>query len=322
MLTFISVTLALCITFFTTEIQVSQRSMVIDQKYFIQFGYPYQYFENETLTDQEIRYRFRIIYVSSIMCLTFIFGVGPIGGPVINQVLLPLPSPPVSLETLISNSVDSENQNTILTAPVVIPKVETIKLTSEQIEVFKKCMAGSITLDEAIFQLRGGSELTDLVAIIGFIILVNWIDSLYGVESFKSVPLPHMDPFGWLSGKYDSKGAGNQQSRYLFERQHFERLQMTAAKSDYGDRFLKPHVINKTIFQNDPRLTKEYKNLIKSNPKLKKAFEALEKQISQGNFKAGREKGLQKWKGSKNIYYMGTKTLGGRIYFKFTGKPG
>lgn len=35
--------------------------------------------------------------------------------------------------------------------------------------------------------------------------------SLEQGNSFKNVPLPHQDPFGWLSGKYDSRNPGNPQ---------------------------------------------------------------------------------------------------------------
>ena len=31
-------------------------------------------------------------------------------------------------------------------------------------------------------------------------------------SSFQNVPLPHQDPFSWLSGKYDSRNIGNGQS--------------------------------------------------------------------------------------------------------------
>jgi hypothetical protein len=32
-------------------------------------------------------------------------------------------------------------------------------------------------------------------------------------NSFQNVSLPHQDPFGWLSGKYDSKNVGPSGSR-------------------------------------------------------------------------------------------------------------
>jgi hypothetical protein len=41
----------------------------------------------------------------------------------------------------------------------------------------------------------------------------NWYDSLFGVKAFQANPLPHQDPFGWLSGKYDSRNVGPSPSR-------------------------------------------------------------------------------------------------------------
>lgn len=57
-------------------------------------------------------------------------------------------------------------------------------------------------MEEAVLRLRGGDGLTDVAAVIAFVIFINWYDSLLGVEAFESNPLPHQDPFGWWSGKY------------------------------------------------------------------------------------------------------------------------
>ena len=72
-------------------------------------------------------------------------------------------------------------------------------------------LKNSITMEEAVLRLRGGDGLTDVVAVLAFVIFMNWYDSLFGVEAFQANPLSHQDPFGWLSGKYDSKNAGNGQ---------------------------------------------------------------------------------------------------------------
>ena len=60
-------------------------------------------------------------------------------------------------------------------------------------------------MGEVVLQLRGDDGFNDAVGIIAFVIFVNWYDSLFGVQAFQANPLPHQDPFGWLSGKYDSK---------------------------------------------------------------------------------------------------------------------
>ena len=61
--------------------------------------------------------------------------------------------------------------------------------------------------------------------------------SLQQGNSFQNVPLLHQDPFGWLSGKYDSRNAGNPQclsnppSR--FERETLDTMKrMYAASAD------------------------------------------------------------------------------------------
>jgi len=59
----------------------------------------------------------------------------------------------------------------------------------------------------------------------------------FRVKAFQANPLPHQDPFGWLSGKYDSKNAGNGQclshppSRFERETLHTMK-QMCAASAD------------------------------------------------------------------------------------------
>jgi hypothetical protein len=68
----------------------------------------------------------------------------------------------------------------------------------------------------------------------------NWYDSLFGVEAFQANPLPHQDPFGWLSGKYDSKNAGNGQclshppSRFERETLHMAKQMCHASADENG----------------------------------------------------------------------------------------
>lgn len=57
-------------------------------------------------------------------------------------------------------------------------------------------------------------------------------------------------------------------------------------------RHLQSHEIDKTIFESDDKIRKEYDKLVKSNKTLEKKFDALEKKISQGHFNFGREKGF------------------------------
>jgi hypothetical protein len=73
--------------------------------------------------------------------------------------------------------------------------------------------------------------------ILAFVIFINWYDSLFGVQAFQANPLPHQDPFGWLSGKYDSRNAGNPQCQSnppsRFEQETLNRMkQMCATSAD------------------------------------------------------------------------------------------
>ena len=84
-----------------------------------------------------------------------------------------------------------------------------------------------------------------------------------------------------------------------------------------NERYLNPHKINKTIFESDKKFSNEYDTLIQSNKPLKKKFDRLEEKLSQGHFNIGQKKGFQRWKKTKNIYYVGSQGGGARIYFRF-----
>lgn len=90
---------------------------------------------------------------------------------------------------------------------IIQEKVEKMRITSKQHKQFKtvafQLNNGAITIEEAVLQLRGGDGLSELAGIVAFIIFINWYDSLFGVQAFTATPLPHQDPFGWLTGKYD-----------------------------------------------------------------------------------------------------------------------
>lgn len=116
----------------------------------------------------------------------------------------------------------------------IIPelKVDKIKLTNEQIKQFNNLATelnvGSITMEEIVLRLRGGDGLTDVIAVIAFITFMNWYNSLFGTQAFQANPLPPKDPYGWLTGKDDSKNADNGQclshSPSRFERETFNRM--------------------------------------------------------------------------------------------------
>ena len=151
-------------------------------------------------------------------------------------VMLP---PPTSISRLqcIDKSRIKTNKNCPRTAPVIGPRVDKVILTDKRIG-YCKFKNGSITMEEAILQLRGGDGLIDIAAVIAFIIFVNWYDSLFGVDAaFQPKPLPHMDRLGWFISKYDCKGHPNQQSMAIppsrFERDTLHTMkQMCAVSAD------------------------------------------------------------------------------------------
>ena len=169
----------------------------------------------------------------------FIFQLGQPLVPYATAVVMPLP--PVAIHRLspIEESRIRTNKNYPQIADIPASKVDKIKLTNEQIKnLALQLNSGSITMEEAVLQIRGGGhDMTDVLAVIAFIIFINWYDSLFGGKAFQANPLPHQDPFGWLSGKYDSKNAGNGQclshpiSRFERETLHTMK-QMCAASAD------------------------------------------------------------------------------------------
>ena len=165
----------------------NRKSIVINKKYYQQLGFPYQYFEGEVLTDEEVTYRTRLISISFMMYFTIAYSVVPTVGPVVGQVLLALP--PTSLEKVIPPPLDSQ------TAPVIRNRPYTIIYRGEQIDEFSQISSeflnGSISMEEAILQLRGGDKFKD----ISFIVLYIWLYSLQNkhVQGFQPICLPHQE---------------------------------------------------------------------------------------------------------------------------------
>jgi hypothetical protein len=147
----------------------------------------------------------------------FIFQLGQPLVPCAAAVVMPLPPTIHRLSPIEQDRILSNKNSYPQIASIVESKVDKIRLTNDQIKQFdilaQELNHGSITMEEAILQIRGGDGLTDVVAVIAFVIFINWYDSLFGVEAFQANLLPHQDPFGWLSGKYDSRNAGPSPSK-------------------------------------------------------------------------------------------------------------
>ena len=131
-----------------------------------------------------------------------------------------MPVPPVAIHRLSRIEQDRilSNKNSYhQIATIAESKVDKIRLTNDQIKEFNNLALqlnnGSIKMEEAILQLRGGDGLTDVVAVIAFVILFNFYDSLFVVKAFQTNPLQYQNTLGWLNGKYNSKNVGPSPSR-------------------------------------------------------------------------------------------------------------
>ena len=171
---------------------------------------------------------------------TFIFQLGQPLAPYAAAVMVSLP-PQISIEHLVPAEVLRRNNECPGIAPIIKAKIDKMTLTEtdQQIEDLNilcyKLQKGSITLDKSVLALRAGG-FYDWAAL-AFII---YMFSLQQGNSFQNVPLPHQDPFGWLSGKYDSKNVGNGQclshpaSRFERETLHMAKQMCHASADENG----------------------------------------------------------------------------------------
>jgi len=142
----------------------------------------------------------------------FLFQLGQPLVPCAAAVVMPLPPAIHRLSPIEQDRILSNKNSYPKIARIIEEKMDKMVLTDEQIEdlnlICYKLQKGSITIDKAILELRGGGFYD--WATLAFII---YMFSLQQGNSFQNVPLPHQDPFGWLSGKYDSKNVGPSPSR-------------------------------------------------------------------------------------------------------------
>ena len=176
----------------------------------------------ETLMLKKAKQTFLLIFSNSkrkskrvFLYATFIFQLGQPLVPYAAAVMVPLP-PQISIEHVVRAEVLRGNTQSPGIAPIIKAKMDKMTLTDYQVQeleaIFIKLQDNSITMDQAVLEIRGGG-FEDLSAILMFVIFVNWYDSFFGVKAFQANPLPHQDPFSWLSGKYDSRNVGPSPSR-------------------------------------------------------------------------------------------------------------
>ena len=144
--------------------------------------------------------------------IVFIFTIIQPLVPCATAVLMSLPSIAIHRLSPIKEITIRTNKNHAQIATIPTSKIDKIKLTNNQIKQFNNLTLqlnnGSIKIEKAIFQLIGGNGLTDVAAIIAFVIFMNWYDSLFATQALQANALPHQDLFGWLSNQYDFKNVG------------------------------------------------------------------------------------------------------------------
>ena len=109
--------------------------------------------------------------------------------------------------------------------------------------------------------------MTDVAAVAGFVIFINWYNSLFGVKAFQPNPLPYQDPFGWSGGKYDSRNAKNPQCQSnppsQFEIDTFNRMRQICAASKYENGFImsydESYNLVKETYSDLMQVTKDFK---------------------------------------------------------------
>ena len=139
--------------------------------------------DNEVIKNRKFVYTFVKKLPLNVKCKTkricfymiFVFTISQPLAPCAAVMLNLLPTGIHRLSSIEESRIPTTN-NYPKIAPVIKPRIDKIKLTNEQIKqceiLTKQLTSGSITMKEAILQIRGGN-LTDTVAVIAFVIFVN-----------------------------------------------------------------------------------------------------------------------------------------------------
>lgn len=167
----------------------------------------------------------------------FLFQLGQALVPCTAAVMLPLP-PAIERLSPFEQDIILGNKNYYpQIAPIIESKIDKMVLTDEQIDnlnlICYKLQKGSITIDKAILEIRGGGFYD--WATLAFIIYMFYLQE---TNAFMAAPLPHMDPLGWASGKYDDlqnpQCRSNPPSRFERETLHMVKQMCKASADENG----------------------------------------------------------------------------------------
>jgi len=166
--------------------------------------FPIHYYPGEILTEGEAYRNRKLIYFWFLWNYAVITSsVAPCGAAV------GLPIPSSVIERTQNYKCNSQFKKFLKIAPSYIKNFDQITLTNKQMKEFdilgQQVIQGSLSIDEAISQLRGGNGGIDLIVILLFVIFANWLED---AEAFQAKLPPHLDPMGWLQGSYNQPKPG------------------------------------------------------------------------------------------------------------------
>ena len=198
-------------------------------------GFPLEYYPGEILTERE----------ALINRKMFLFRVTGMGGALTPNVSVMLPPPPTAINRIQFTSLDSmvsQTKPSSLIAPVITNQPDKSILTDLQLDEFNqissKFLDGSISMDEAILQLRGGGKFKD----ISLIVLYIWLYRLQNnhVEGFQPIRPPHQE---WMpkgadqrppyAGGYGSSNSGSSLG-LTYTNDGFNELSQTTIQNAYS----------------------------------------------------------------------------------------
>lgn len=140
------------------------------------------------MTEREARINF-IMFLDRLTCLVGGIGLNP-------TVSVSVPPPPAAIYRIDFNPPNSnviENKTNFLAAPLITNQPNKIILTDLQLDelnkISLKIVDGSLSVQEAILDIRGGRNFKDFSYVILFILLYKI--HISGVEGFQTRP-PHL----------------------------------------------------------------------------------------------------------------------------------
>ena len=119
--------------------------------------------------------------------------------PCATAIILPIPSVANHRLTLEQNKMLNDKNYYPQIAPIIQEKIDKLQLTTDQLhelnDFARQINEGSITMEEAVLQIRGGDGLIEVLGIIAFFIFVQWHSSRFAVEAFQ--PIINQNYRGW-----------------------------------------------------------------------------------------------------------------------------